>query len=349
MDAAELWALPGYYRLLRVPVDYPVVSMDEPGVLCILLCEDHHDRRRDDGDGTVWMIEVDMVRKLLRSVARYDKRFRHEAFLPNEVSKHFGSHPRAHSKQRQKKNTHKLFTNAGTTRGFRGQSRQFPRAAVERRRSSRAAAARRRRRASPHPAPPHSQAPNHPAPPASAAPPRAAAQPSLDLSRAAAPPEPPSADPPRAAAAAERRRPCQALSPRAVALTWPCVLRRAHRAEQNAVKHLSPVKGEDEVEGEDDEPHILSDFSACMFGFEDKTTFQEAFDDMRCKVHKQTCPMQGHINPVRRLAARVAAADARVTISTAVSGHRLMFPSLASPDDEAVDAAGLLHVPFSDG
>jgi zinc finger SWIM domain-containing protein 3 len=44
---------------------------------------------------------------------------------------------------------------------------------------------------------------------------------------------------------------------------------------QNAVKHLSPVKGEDEVEGEDDEPHILSDFSACMFGFEDKTTFQK--------------------------------------------------------------------------
>ncbi|KAM0823181.1 hypothetical protein ACQ4PT_071037 [Festuca glaucescens] len=62
-----------------------------------------------------------------------------------------------------------------------------------------------------------------------------------------------------------------------------------------------------------------------------------------------TSPMQGHINPVRRLAARVAAADARVTISTAVSGHRRMFPSLASPDDEAVDAAGLLHVPFSDG
>ncbi|KAM0856334.1 hypothetical protein ACQ4PT_049163 [Festuca glaucescens] len=256
MDAAELWALPGYYRLLRVPVDYPVVSMDEPGVLCILLCEDHHDRRRDDGDGTVWMIEVDMVRKLLRSVARYDKRL-----IDGEPQSRAGAapavrdwdsvtlqqqgtachapfhppsklHPTAHSKQRQKKNTHKLFTNAGTTRGFRGQSRQFPRAAVERRRSSRAAAARRRRRASPHPAPPHSQAPNHPAPPASAAPPRAAAQPSLDLSRAAAPPEPPSADPPRAAAAAERRRPCQALSPRAVALTWPCVLRRAHRAEQ---------------------------------------------------------------------------------------------------------------------
>jgi UDP:flavonoid glycosyltransferase YjiC (YdhE family) len=62
-----------------------------------------------------------------------------------------------------------------------------------------------------------------------------------------------------------------------------------------------------------------------------------------------TSPLQGHINPVRRLAARVAAADVLVTISTAVSGHRLMFPSLASPDEEAVDAAGLLHVPFSDG
>jgi zinc finger SWIM domain-containing protein 3 len=37
---------------------------------------------------------------------------------------------------------------------------------------------------------------------------------------------------------------------------------------QNAVKHLSPVKGEDEVEGEDDEPHILSDFSAGTFYWE---------------------------------------------------------------------------------
>ncbi|KAE8776873.1 crocetin glucosyltransferase, chloroplastic-like [Hordeum vulgare] len=62
-----------------------------------------------------------------------------------------------------------------------------------------------------------------------------------------------------------------------------------------------------------------------------------------------TSPMQGHINPVRRLAARVAAAGAAVTVSTAVSGHRRMFPSLASPGEEAVDAAGLLHAPFSDG
>ncbi|KAL6602929.1 hypothetical protein ACP70R_043290 [Stipagrostis hirtigluma subsp. patula] len=64
-----------------------------------------------------------------------------------------------------------------------------------------------------------------------------------------------------------------------------------------------------------------------------------------------TNPMQGHINPTRRLAARVTASnpDARVTFCTAVSGHRRMFPALASPDAEAVDAAGVLHVPYSDG
>ncbi|CAO2037992.1 unnamed protein product, partial [Urochloa humidicola] len=71
---------------------------------------------------------------------------------------------------------------------------------------------------------------------------------------------------------------------------------------QNAVKHLSPVK-EDEAEGEKEdqaegekeeqaegekESHILSDFSACMFGYEDKAVFEEAFDIMRSKVHKQT-------------------------------------------------------------
>ncbi|CAN6216443.1 unnamed protein product [Urochloa humidicola] len=64
-----------------------------------------------------------------------------------------------------------------------------------------------------------------------------------------------------------------------------------------------------------------------------------------------TNPMQGHVNPTRRVASAVAACnpDARVTFSTAVSGHRRMFPSLARPDDEAVDAAGVLHVPYSDG
>ncbi|XP_008670011.3 protein FAR1-RELATED SEQUENCE 5 [Zea mays] len=51
---------------------------------------------------------------------------------------------------------------------------------------------------------------------------------------------------------------------------------------QNVVKHLSPVKGQEK------ESHILSDFSACMYRYEDKIEFEEAFDSMRSKVHKQT-------------------------------------------------------------
>ncbi|CAD6336437.1 unnamed protein product [Miscanthus lutarioriparius] len=64
-----------------------------------------------------------------------------------------------------------------------------------------------------------------------------------------------------------------------------------------------------------------------------------------------TNSMQGHINPTRRLAGRVMASnpDARVTFCTAISGHRRIFPSLASRDEEAVDAAGVLHAPYSDG
>ena len=68
---------------------------------------------------------------------------------------------------------------------------------------------------------------------------------------------------------------------------------------QNAVKHLSPVKGSEEEEGEEkdegeqeeegeEESHILYDFSACMFGHEDDTSFEEEFQIMRSKVHKQT-------------------------------------------------------------
>ncbi|XP_073360485.1 protein FAR1-RELATED SEQUENCE 5-like, partial [Aegilops tauschii subsp. strangulata] len=46
--------------------------------------------------------------------------------------------------------------------------------------------------------------------------------------------------------------------------------------------------GEYEDEEEEEESHIITDFSECMYGYEDKVEFQEAFDDMRNKVHKQT-------------------------------------------------------------
>ncbi|CAM0942735.1 unnamed protein product [Alopecurus aequalis] len=61
-------------------------------------------------------------------------------------------------------------------------------------------------------------------------------------------------------------------------------------------------------------------------------------------------PGQGHINPARAMAERLARATpgARVTLSAAVSAHRLMFPSLASPDEEVHDGA-VSYIPYSDG
>ncbi|XP_052138422.1 protein FAR1-RELATED SEQUENCE 5-like [Oryza glaberrima] len=49
---------------------------------------------------------------------------------------------------------------------------------------------------------------------------------------------------------------------------------------ENAIKHLS----QQENEGSS----ILSDFSACMFEYEDMADFEETFDTMRSKMHKQT-------------------------------------------------------------
>ncbi|WOL09187.1 crocetin glucosyltransferase, chloroplastic-like [Canna indica] len=59
--------------------------------------------------------------------------------------------------------------------------------------------------------------------------------------------------------------------------------------------------------------------------------------------------IQGHINPALRLGQRLASTSAAaVTFSTSVSAHRLMFPGLATPDQEVQD--GLIsYIPYSDG
>jgi UDP-glucoronosyl and UDP-glucosyl transferase len=62
-------------------------------------------------------------------------------------------------------------------------------------------------------------------------------------------------------------------------------------------------------------------------------------------------PGQGHINPARSLARRLAkVTGARVTLSTTISAHRHMFPSLSSPDQEITDGHGpITYIPYSDG
>jgi len=64
---------------------------------------------------------------------------------------------------------------------------------------------------------------------------------------------------------------------------------------QSVVKHLaehyddeSATSPKQEVKGSNKEPSILSDFSACMYEYEDEETFEQAFNSMRTKVSKQT-------------------------------------------------------------
>jgi hypothetical protein len=63
-----------------------------------------------------------------------------------------------------------------------------------------------------------------------------------------------------------------------------------------------------------------------------------------------TFPAQGHINPARHLARRLLrATGARVTVSTAVSALRKMFPGEQAGAEGHRDAAGVWYVPYSDG
>jgi zinc finger SWIM domain-containing protein 3 len=64
---------------------------------------------------------------------------------------------------------------------------------------------------------------------------------------------------------------------------------------QNAVKHLAEPDDEesnaspkDVDEDNEKEPNILSDFSACMFEYEDEETFEAAFSIIRTKTSKQS-------------------------------------------------------------
>jgi UDP-glucoronosyl and UDP-glucosyl transferase len=60
-------------------------------------------------------------------------------------------------------------------------------------------------------------------------------------------------------------------------------------------------------------------------------------------------PIQGHINPSHQLAKKIVNyTGARVTVSTAVSAHRKLFPSLSSPDELYHDGQ-LYYLPYSDG
>jgi hypothetical protein len=67
LDCEELWAMPGYEGLPRVPVECPVVSPDNPDVVCFKVSNRCLVGYRDQ---KVWMLEVDTRRKVLLSVVK---------------------------------------------------------------------------------------------------------------------------------------------------------------------------------------------------------------------------------------------------------------------------------------
>ncbi|CAL4982147.1 unnamed protein product [Urochloa decumbens] len=65
LDSDELWALPEYGSLPRVPLQYPVVSSDDADIVCFVVRSDYG---RYLADSQTWTVEVNTRSKTLRSV-----------------------------------------------------------------------------------------------------------------------------------------------------------------------------------------------------------------------------------------------------------------------------------------
>ncbi|XBI35055.1 hypothetical protein VPH35_120790 [Triticum aestivum] len=72
VDSDELWSLPGYGGVPRIRPEYPIVSLDDPDVLCFMVHKIRYHMEDVDGDHAIRMIEVDAKRMELRSVVCYD-------------------------------------------------------------------------------------------------------------------------------------------------------------------------------------------------------------------------------------------------------------------------------------
>nr|CAB3489270.1 unnamed protein product [Digitaria exilis] len=95
VDATELWALESYNGLPRVLLDYPIMSIEEPHVICFMLCEGHH-VKHGGGDRTLWQVMVDTRSKTIQSVSRHPRvEWFHgdDLMIPSSVSYYFNCHP----------------------------------------------------------------------------------------------------------------------------------------------------------------------------------------------------------------------------------------------------------------
>ncbi|XBH55044.1 uncharacterized protein [Aegilops tauschii subsp. strangulata] len=99
VDCSDLWGLDAYRLLPRPPMDFPVVSIDDPDVVCFLVSE--HKHLHHDGDKTTWVAMVDTRRKtLLRTtILSKDKHYQGNAFLPSQVSSYLNTSPGSNNRK----------------------------------------------------------------------------------------------------------------------------------------------------------------------------------------------------------------------------------------------------------
>ncbi|KAJ1274824.1 hypothetical protein BS78_05G090200 [Paspalum vaginatum] len=87
LDCDEIWQLPSYGRLPRVAPRCPVVSADDPDIVCFMVCEAY--KCIAGADETVWMVETNTSSKTIISVVRTDI-FRHTADACLPIKLHIG-------------------------------------------------------------------------------------------------------------------------------------------------------------------------------------------------------------------------------------------------------------------
>jgi hypothetical protein len=84
VDATELWALDAYKGLPCDPLDRPVVSLDEPEVICVRLSDTKY------GSRTLWQIMVNMRSKTIHAVSRHEHEvgycYDRDKLFPSNVS-----------------------------------------------------------------------------------------------------------------------------------------------------------------------------------------------------------------------------------------------------------------------
>jgi hypothetical protein len=89
VDATELWALEAYKGLPCDSLDRPVVSLDEPEVICFRLRDTKY------GSRTLWQIMVNMRSKTIHSVSRHEQevgyRYTRDKLIPSNLSYFFNT------------------------------------------------------------------------------------------------------------------------------------------------------------------------------------------------------------------------------------------------------------------